>query len=84
MSELSAGSAADIMQPPPDYMKNNINNYWGAAPDKGSLTGPVLEPLNSSMLSVLHSSNESLAHIGARQNSDGYWLSSLGSAGTVS
>jgi glucan 1,3-beta-glucosidase len=65
-------------------MKNNINNYWGVAPDKGSLTGPILAPLNSSELHDLHNGSASTAGINARQNSDGFWLSSLGSAGTVS
>lgn len=28
-------------QPPPPYMQDNINNYFGTAPDAGSLQGPV-------------------------------------------
>lgn len=66
-------------QPPPAYMKDNINNFWGTAPDKGSLAGPVLGPLNSTMLDDIHGGRKE-----ARQdNSDDYWLSSLGSLGSV-
>jgi glucan 1,3-beta-glucosidase len=58
-------------------MKDNVNNYFGTAPDKGSLTGPVLGTLNESTLAAIHGDKH------ARQNSDNYWLSSLGSAGKV-
>lgn len=60
-------------------MKDNVNNYWGSAPDKGSLTGPILGPLNASTLDAIHGSHD----IHARANTDNFWLSSLGSAGAV-
>jgi glucan 1,3-beta-glucosidase len=59
-------------------MKDNVNNCFGTAPDKGSLTGPVFGTLNGSTLATIHGDKHS------RQNSDSYWLSSLGSAGEVS
>lgn len=66
-------------------MKDNVNNYWGSAPDKGSLTGPVLGPLNGSTLGSMHGGNTTTAaNKVARPNSDDFWLSSLGSAGKVS
>ncbi|KAE8399665.1 pectate lyase superfamily protein-domain-containing protein [Aspergillus pseudonomiae] len=61
--------------PPPAYMKDNVHNYFGSAPDRGSLTGPVLGPLNATMELALHGT------IHARDNGDNYWLSSLGSHG---
>jgi glucan 1,3-beta-glucosidase len=61
-------------------MKDNVNNYWGAAPDKGSLTGPVLGPLNATTLHDMHPGRQKMA----RDNSDSYWLSTLGKAGSVS
>lgn len=60
-------------------MKDNTNNFWGSAPDKGSLEGPILVPINESMLDSIHG-----GEIRIRQNADSYWLSSLGSAGQVS
>ena len=59
-------------------MKDNVHNYFGSAPDRGSLTGPVLGPLNATMELALHGT------IHARDNGDNYWLSSLGSHGQVS
>jgi glucan 1,3-beta-glucosidase len=59
-------------------MKDNVNNYFGTAPDKGSLTGPVLGALNGSTLAAIHGDKHT------RQNSDSFWLSSLASAGEVS
>lgn len=60
--------------PPPSYMRDNINNYFGTAPDRGSLNGPILGPLNASALARIHGTSET------RQD-DGYWLASLGSLG---
>lgn len=60
-------------------MKDNVNNYFGTAPDHGSMKGPVLESLNSSMLVEIHGGK-----LQGRANSDDYWLSTLGSAGQVS
>lgn len=62
-------------------MKDNVNNYWGTAPDKGSMTGPVLGPLNASTLSSIHGGNMNTRR---DSDSDSYWLSSLASAGEVS
>lgn len=64
-------------------MKDNINNYFGTAPDKGSMTGPILASLNSSTLAEIHGGN-GLQTIESRQNTDDFWLSSLGSDGQVS
>ncbi|KAF5855169.1 hypothetical protein ETB97_009769 [Aspergillus alliaceus] len=61
--------------PAPAYMKDNVHNYFGSAPDHGSLTGPVLGPLNATILSSLQNT------LTAQYNGDGYWLSSLGSKG---
>ncbi|KAI1735147.1 pectate lyase superfamily protein-domain-containing protein [Xylaria scruposa] len=61
-------------QPPPSYMRDNVNNYFGTAPDQGSLNGPILGPLNASTLASIHGTTET------RQD-DGYWLASLGSLG---
>jgi hypothetical protein len=58
-------------------MRDNVNNYFGTAPDRGSMTGPVLVSANSSG----PSSNHSMIH--ARSNTDDYWLSSMGSEGKV-
>ncbi|KAH6647435.1 pectate lyase superfamily protein-domain-containing protein [Truncatella angustata] len=58
-------------------MKDNVNNYWGTAPDKGSMTGPVLGSLNESALEAIHGAKQE------RDNSDDYWLSSLGSIGSM-
>jgi len=59
-------------------MNNNINNQFGTAPDKGSMTGPILGPLNSSALTEIHGGN-----LQARLNTDDFWLSTVGSAGQV-
>ncbi|KAI0103923.1 pectate lyase superfamily protein-domain-containing protein [Nemania sp. FL0031] len=61
-------------QPPPAYMKDNVNNYWKSAPDKGTMNGPVLGSSNSSRIQGPNA---------AADNSDSYWLSSLGSAGSM-
>ena len=58
-------------------MRDNVNNYWGTAPDKGSMKGPVLGHLNSSEVAAVHKDVVNLT------NSDDYWLSTLGSAGMV-
>jgi glucan 1,3-beta-glucosidase len=60
-------------------MKDNVNNFFGSAPDKGSLTGPVLAPLSEKLLEEIYPSNSSLE---ARQSSS-YWLASVGSAGQM-
>lgn len=60
-------------------MKDNVNNFFGSAPDKGSLTGPVLSPLNETMLHDIHSMNVSLE----ARSSGGYWLASVGSSGKM-
>ena len=65
-------------KPPPDYMKDNANNYFGTAPDCGSMTGPVLGSINSTDLP----SNSS--RLQSRSNTDDYWLSSMGGEGKVS
>lgn len=65
-------------KPPPDYMKDNANNYFGTAPDRGSMTGPVLGSINSTDLP----SNSS--RLQSRSNTDDYWLSSMGGEGKVS
>lgn len=61
-------------------MKDNVNNYWGTAPDKGSMTGPILGSLNASTLSDIHGNNTETRR---DTNSDDYWLSSLASSGQV-
>ncbi|PYI31826.1 pectin lyase-like protein [Aspergillus indologenus CBS 114.80] len=60
-------------QPPPAYMRDNVNNFFGSAPDQGSMTGPVLTPLNATADAKMHH---------ARRSTDDYWLSSLGSDGS--
>jgi hypothetical protein len=67
-----------FQKPPPDYMKDNVNNYFGSAPDRGSMKGPVLAPLNSTQLHNMHTKIQS------RSNTDDYWLSTMGSEGQVS
>lgn len=64
-------------QPPPAYMKSNVNNHFGTAPDKGSMNGPVLGLGNATTMSELH------GVVVQADNSDDYWLSSYGSAGQV-
>jgi hypothetical protein len=64
-------------KPPPDYMKDNVNNYFGTAPDRGSMIGPVLGSINSTD-SLFNNSR-----IHPRSNTDNYWLSSMGSEGKV-
>ncbi|KAJ6789224.1 hypothetical protein PWT90_05834 [Aphanocladium album] len=72
-------------QPPPDYAKNNINNLEGVAPDKGVLDGPVLHPLNASMLTLMHGgddlddmadgADDTLSNFTlSRRDDGGYWL----------
>ncbi|KAI0410472.1 pectate lyase superfamily protein-domain-containing protein [Xylaria grammica] len=61
-------------QPPPAYMKDNVNNYWKSAPDKGTMNGPVLASSNGSRVQAPKVTTD---------NSDDYWLSSLGSAGSM-
>jgi hypothetical protein len=77
-------------KPPPVYMKDNINNYFGSAPDAGVLAGPVLTPLNNSMLSEIHIVSNSSAPSSTtgettkeKRAGDGYWLSTAGTAGKV-
>lgn len=61
-------------------MKDNVKNYFGTAPDKGSLNGPILGQLDSKTLSEIH--HNSTYH--ARESGgDGYWLSTLGSLGRM-
>lgn len=61
-------------------MGDNVNNFFGTAPDMGSLQGPVLESPNSSTREKIHH-NLTLEE---RQSTwDGYWLSSLGSLGQM-
>ncbi|KAI3333006.1 pectate lyase superfamily protein-domain-containing protein [Ustulina deusta] len=55
-------------------IRQDVNNYFGTAPDRGSLNGPILGPLNASALARIHGATET------RQD-DGYWLASLGSLG---
>jgi glucan 1,3-beta-glucosidase len=66
-------------------MKDNVNNYFGVAPDKGFLTGPVLGPLNASTLAHIHGhSNASSHHSNKRQDTgDPFWLADLGSMGQM-
>ncbi|KAK4209912.1 pectate lyase superfamily protein-domain-containing protein [Rhypophila decipiens] len=61
-------------QPAPTYMKNNVNNINGVAPDKGSRNGPVLDPEPSPPAPA---KNGRIAAAAA----DDYWLSSLGPLG---
>ena len=56
-------------------MQDNVNNYFGTAPDHGSLTGPVLGQTNVTRHGTLRLTEAT---------ADDYWLSSLGSAGQVS
>lgn len=71
-----------VEQEPPAYMKDNVNNYFGSAPDKGSMTGPILGALNATTLAEIHGGND-VHTVESRQNTDGFWLSSLGSEGQV-
>ncbi|KAH6656455.1 pectate lyase superfamily protein-domain-containing protein, partial [Truncatella angustata] len=52
----------------------DVNNFFKTAPDRGSLNGPILEPLNTSVLNQIHGTKET------RQD-DSYWLASLGGVG---
>ncbi|KAI0397046.1 pectate lyase superfamily protein-domain-containing protein [Xylariaceae sp. FL0594] len=63
--------------PPPDYMKDNVNNYWKSAPDKGSRRAPVLESPGGARIQTTPDEGRTSA------SSDNYWLSSLGSAGLM-
>ncbi|KAF7172832.1 hypothetical protein CNMCM5623_004961 [Aspergillus felis] len=65
-------------QPAPSYMKDNVNNFFGSAPDHGSMTGPVLGPVNSTVNGQRHG-----MVLAAKVSSDDYWLSSLGSVGSM-
>ncbi|KAI1076806.1 pectin lyase-like protein [Whalleya microplaca] len=69
--------------PPPNYMKNNINNREGTAPDKGVLTGPVLGPLNASILQAIHGGHhEDSSQAQKRQNTNcDSWICQLASKG---
>lgn len=73
-----------------------MNNQYGTAPDKGTLKGPILEPLNASEYNTIHTIHDQLANISARDLSQGpvqgpqpeprqggYWLESVGSAGQM-
>ncbi|OOF92665.1 glycoside hydrolase family 55 protein, partial [Aspergillus carbonarius ITEM 5010] len=60
-------------QPPPPYMKDNVNNFYGTAPDRGRQKGPVLGSLNATTHGLMEASD----------NTDDYWLSSMGSAGVM-
>ncbi|KAM7193073.1 Pectate lyase superfamily domain containing protein [Naviculisporaceae sp. PSN 640] len=62
-------------QPAPTYMKNNVNNINGVAPDKGSRNGPVLDPEPSARAPAKSGRIAAAA-------ADDYWLSSLGPLGT--
>ncbi|KAI0902741.1 pectate lyase superfamily protein-domain-containing protein [Ustulina deusta] len=55
-------------------IRQDVNNYFGTAPDRGSLNGPIPGLLNASALARIHGATET------RQD-DGYWLASLGSFG---
>ncbi|KAI0002790.1 pectin lyase-like protein [Xylariaceae sp. FL0662B] len=79
-------------QPVPSYAKNNINNQFGTAPDKGLLDGPVLGPLNSDFLHDLHRHSPSLLEISQNSSQgepksglvdDDYWLARLGPKGQM-
>ncbi|GFF54115.1 hypothetical protein IFM58399_09743 [Aspergillus lentulus] len=65
-------------QPAPSYMKDNVNNFFGSTPDHGSMTGPVLGPVNSTVNGERHG-----LILAAKVSSDDYWLSSLGRAGSM-
>lgn len=54
-------------------MKDNVNNFYGTAPDRGRQKGPVLGSLNATTHGLMEASD----------NTDDYWLSSMGSAGVV-
>ncbi|KAI1378301.1 pectin lyase-like protein [Hypoxylon crocopeplum] len=80
------------LKPVPTYARNDINNRFGTAPDKGILTGPVLGSLDDNLQNDLHRNSPSL--IGISQNAsrrdpqheapfDDYWLSSLGFKGQM-
>ncbi|KAI9150678.1 Glucan 1,3-beta-glucosidase [Paramyrothecium foliicola] len=62
-------------QPAPTYMKDNTNNQFGVAPDKGTLGEPVLKP---------RPSNGAAMRLMQADNTDDYWLSSLGPLGRSS
>lgn len=59
-------------------MKDNVNNFFGSAPDHGSMVGPILGPMNASAISDMHGSLHE-----RDSDSDDFWLSSLGSNGQV-
>jgi glucan 1,3-beta-glucosidase len=56
-------------------MRDNVNNFFGSAPDKGSMTGPILRPLNATTEVKMHDHTR-------RATTDDYWLSSLGPDGS--
>src|SRR3954463_1366726 len=65
-------------QPAPTYMRDNINNKFGVAPDKGTIDGPAVDPLPGSP----EPTPVTPASIAARAaNADQYWLSQLGPLG---
>lgn len=62
-------------------MRDNVNNYFGTAPDKGTLDGPVLgTPGVGHQNDTRHADFLSQA---SQSSSDDYWLSVLGSAGSM-
>ncbi|KAJ3485541.1 hypothetical protein NLG97_g6789 [Lecanicillium saksenae] len=79
--------------PAPEYAKNNINNREGVAPDKGVLDGPVLAPLNETLLAMIHNNaaTESMSGnissaihstVDARDGTD-YWLPGVAGKGVM-
>jgi hypothetical protein len=65
-----------IPVPPPAYMVDNTMNYFNAAPDHGTLNGPVLqpppEPTNST---AAHLTN--LEQADRRDAGTSYWLANM-------
>lgn len=39
-------------------MRDNVNNQYGTAPDKGTLQGPVLEAINASQYNIIHTTHD--------------------------
>ena len=66
-------------------MKDNVNNFFGVAPDHGTLTGPVLEPLNVALpAGPTKPSNTSSSPLQQPEaTNDPFWLANVGSLGKM-
>ncbi|KAI5868058.1 pectate lyase superfamily protein-domain-containing protein [Durotheca rogersii] len=79
-------------QPVPDYARDNTNNKFGAAPDKGVLKGPLLGPLDYYTIHNLHKNVPWLSKIPGNATGsqapadipkDEFWLADVGHNGQM-